>query len=86
MFDELRGDQLHHMTQLLDRPRPVVRPATGFHTHQARRQVGEEGGYLVAPELFPQHRLALLIDPMHLHNVFCQIQPDCRNLHHGRLS
>jgi hypothetical protein len=74
------------MSQLLKLSRPVVRAATGFHAHQARRQVGEKLGYLVAPELLPQDRLALLINPVYLENILCQIQPNCRNLHRGRLS
>jgi hypothetical protein len=64
------------MSQLLNPPRPVIYPTTGFHTHQARRQIGEKRSHLVAPELFPQHCFALLINPMYLDNVLCQIQPN----------
>lgn len=71
---------------LLQLPGPVVRPTTGFHAHQACWQVREALCYLVAPELLPYHRLVLFINPMHLDNVLCQIQPDCRNLHYSRLS
>ena len=85
-LDELRGHQLHGVPERLQLPRPVMRAAARFHADQARRQVGEERHYLGALQLLLQHRLASLIDPMHLDHVLCQIDPNRRNLHLGRLS
>jgi len=75
-FDELRSNQLHRVSQLGEFPRPVVGAPACFHTDQARRQVGEERGHLVALQLLLQHRPAALIHAMHLDHVLCQIDPN----------
>jgi hypothetical protein len=50
------------------------------------RRASEERGHLVATELFPQHRRAVLIHCMHPNNALSRIQSDYRNFHRGRLS
>jgi len=82
---ELRGHQPDRVPQLAELLGPVMRAAAGFHADQARRQVGEERQQLRPFDLFLQGRLAPFIDAMHLENAFCQIDPNCCNVHFGRL-
>jgi hypothetical protein len=61
-----------------------MRVAAGFHADHAALQIREELHNVLALELLAQNRLAPLINSMHLKDVFCQIGPNCRNLHFGR--
>ncbi len=65
------------MTLRLEQPRPVVRTAAGFHPHRARRQRGEQ---IVQPgprhRRTHQHRLAVLIYPVHRKHVLGEIDAD----------
>ncbi|SMH65433.1 protein of unknown function [Acidithiobacillus ferrivorans] len=85
-LDELRCHQLGRVAQGFQLSGPVMRAATSFHPDQAGSQVGEKRNHLLALELLLHQRLAAFVDTMHLQNVFCQINPNCRNLHFGRLS
>ena len=58
--------------------------STGFHANQASRQIYEELGHLVAPDLLLNGGLAKLIDSVQLKHIFCQIDAYCSNLHVGR--
>ena len=57
------GRQVPHRLKLAS---PMVGAATGFHTDQARRKVGEECCHLLAPQLLAQYRLSALVRPVHL--------------------
>src|SRR5207248_5693989 len=48
---------------------------------QARRQLGEGGEHLAAPQLLLQHHLALGTDAVRLKHVLGEIQTDRANLH-----
>jgi len=76
---------LQYRVRILKQVQPC-RETTLDRASVPRILIGEKRSHLIAPELLPQHRLALLINPMYLNNVLCQIQPNCRNLHRGRLS
>ena len=64
----------------------MVGAAASLYADQTRGQLREELGNLIAPELLLQHSLAVLVYAMHLEQVLCQIDTDCRNLHDGRPS
>lgn len=56
----------------------------GLHANKASRQIYEELGHLVAPNLLLDYGFAILIDPMQLKHIFGQIDAYCCNLHIGR--
>jgi hypothetical protein len=68
----------------LQRTAPVVGARAGFHANQTRGQIAKKHGNLRAPQLLTQHRLAILIDPMHLKYILRQINSNRCNLHRGR--
>ena len=57
---------------------------TGLHPYQTRRQAGKKRAYLRTLQLPLHNRMAPLIDAVHLKYVFCQVEPNSRNLHNGR--
>ena len=61
-----------------------MRATAGFHANQARHQIRKERHHLSALELFLQHSLPLVVRPMNLKNVLCQVNPNRRKLHFGR--
>lgn len=69
------------MPQLLQLPSPVVGAAAGFHPDHAWLQLYEKFHHLAAFELLPKHRIAMGIDSVDLDHAFCQIGPNCCNLH-----
>ncbi len=64
----------------------LPRPPRRLHPDQTRRQIYEEVDESPTRELLLQHRLASLINAMHLDHVLCQVHTNCRNVFHGRLS
>jgi hypothetical protein len=72
------------MPQLRELAGPEVRAATRFHPDHPPRQVHEEAQDLRAFEPLPQPRRATLIHAVNLKHMFCQINPDSRNVHLGR--
>ena len=72
------------MSHALQLAGPVVRAATGFHPHQARRKVDEELGNLRAFELLLDHCLAVIINTVNLKHLLGQVDADGSNLHDGR--
>ena len=81
----LGRDQPDLVPQLDQLAGPMVGAAAGLHADQARRQVGEERQQLASGQLLAQHRPALRVGTVHLEPGLCQVEPDCRNLRHGRL-
>jgi hypothetical protein len=69
-----------------------VRPATGFHRDDARRQLAEKLQNLCSPQLLAQNRPARAVSSMHLDRkgaegdkyILRQIEPDRDNLRHDR--
>jgi hypothetical protein len=68
--DELGWEHLHLMPERLQQERPMVRATAGLDADHRRRQLGEEGDHLLAPELLAQHRLLGGIHPVQLEDVF----------------
>lgn len=83
-LDELRGHQPHRVAHALQLSTPVVRATASLHANQARRQVEEERGHLIAPQLLLQDRLAVLVDAVDLEHVLRQVDANSRDLHGGR--
>src|SRR3954470_14867192 len=71
------------MPQLDQLAGPVVGAAAGLHPDQARRQAGEERQQLASGQLLAQQRPALRVGAVHLEPGLCEVESDCRNLHHG---
>src|SRR5712671_3908840 len=62
-------------------PRPVVRGAARLDTDSRRRQLGKEFRHLAAPDLAPQFRLLVLVNPMNLKDMFGRVQTNPDNGH-----
>jgi hypothetical protein len=62
----------------------MMRARTGFHANEARRQLRKELHHLIPAQLPAQEHLPSRINPMHLHYVLSQINPDGCNIHGGR--
>jgi hypothetical protein len=56
-----------------------------LHPHQARLQPTEKPLHLPTLQLPRQHLPTLLVHPVHLKHLLCQIQTNPRNLHLGLL-
>jgi hypothetical protein len=61
-----------------------MRAPACFHPDPARNKVAEERQHLIAFELPSDNGIAALVHAVHLDDVLCQIDPDCRSLHSGR--
>src|ERR1019366_8807342 len=83
-LDKLRRNELHRMPKRREPAGPEMRTATGLHSNQAGRQLGEKCYDLRALQLLAHPNLASRIDPVHLENSLCQIKPNLRSLHRGR--
>src|SRR6202011_76430 len=62
-------------------PCPVVRGPARLQADPARRQLGEELLHLAAPQLTAQHRLLVLVNPVHLKDMLGGIQANPDNPH-----
>src|SRR6516225_4331088 len=80
-LDVLRRDQQHLVPQPPQHPCPVVRGAASLHADSRRRQLGKHFLHLAAPDPLPQDRLIVLVNPMHLKDVFGRIQTNSDNRH-----
>jgi hypothetical protein len=58
-----------------------MRGAARLDTDAGRRQLGEEFLNLAAPDLPPQHRLLVLVNPMKLKDMFGRVQTNPDNRH-----
>jgi len=80
--DELGGDEPDGVTLLPEQPCPVVGAAAGFHTDQAGRELGDQGWQLLTRYLrLDQHRLAIIINPVHRKYVLGEIDSYRDNAH-----
>jgi hypothetical protein len=61
----------------------VVRAAARFHHHARRLQSGEEIAELGSTELLAPDLACLVVDPVKLHHVLCNVQPIRRTIHFG---
>jgi len=82
---ELRRHQPNRVPHALELARPVMCAAAGFHAHQYRRQVREEGCHPLTLKGLVEKLLAMGIHPVDLKDVLGQINPDGRRLHGGLL-
>src|SRR5256885_6122373 len=73
------------MTELGDLAAPIMRAATGLHSHRAGRQRCQERQKLAAAQLLAKDHRARAVSPMELKDVFGEIESDGANLVHGRL-
>ncbi|MET3753798.1 hypothetical protein ABID08_001141 [Rhizobium binae] len=79
-------DQPNLVTQRHKNPSPVVSSRACLYSDQAWRQCLEESNDIVAAQLAAAHRRAGTIDPVNLKYMLGDIQTNCGNLLHGRLS
>src|SRR5437867_9261873 len=79
--DGLRRHQQHLVPQAAQPPRPVVRSAARLDADARRRQLSEELLDRAAPQLAPQHRLLVLVNPMDLKHMFGRVQTNSDNRH-----
>lgn len=77
-------DEPHLVAQLADLTAPEMRAATGFHRHDTRLQLAEEGQHLIPPQRLAQLRPTRGISPMDLKHILRQVEPDRSNLRHDR--
>jgi hypothetical protein len=73
------------MAQAGEQPRPMMRPGTRFHAHQARRRAREGFDHFRTAQPTPDHDPPGDIDAVQLKDILRQIQANCGNLHRGRL-
>src|SRR5256885_14836381 len=73
------------MTELGDLAAPIMRAATGLHSHRAGRQRCQERQKLAAAQLLAKDHRARAVSPMELKDVFGEIESDGAHLVHGRL-
>src|SRR5436309_975777 len=60
--------------------------ATRFHAKLTGRKLRQILPHFFAAQLLADHNLTARINPMHLKDLLCHIQPYCCNLHRGRSS
>jgi hypothetical protein len=60
---------------------PEMSRCTGLHADQTGWDVGKKGGHLCPSELFVEQPFSVLVNPMDLENVFCQIDSSSFNVH-----
>ena len=88
-FDERldvdRRYEAHLVTQVTDRPGPVMRTGASLHCNQTNRLLGEERQYLIARELLTKRNTSIGFGPVCLKHILRQIQADDDSLFHGRL-
>src|SRR6266851_7172728 len=58
-----------------------MRGPTRLDADSRRRQLGKEFRHLAAPDLAPQHRRLVLINPMNLKDMLGRVQPNSDNGH-----
>jgi hypothetical protein len=58
--------------------------AHASHPNQTRGEAGDERQCLLALERPPKPNIALFVDTLCLHDVFCQVNPNPHKLHIGR--
>src|ERR1022692_230763 len=81
---ELWRYQLDRVPNCSELAGPKMRSAAGLHPDQARRKLRKKSDYLRALQFPAQRNFASLVDPVHLKNILCQIEPNLRNVHRGR--
>lgn len=79
-----RRNHLHPVAKLADLSTPVMRAGASLHRYEAGRLGGEEGQYLIAPQLLAEDRHTGGIWLVRLEDVLSQIQADDVNLCRGR--
>lgn len=85
-LDEPRGHQSHRAPHPLQLSPPVVRRRTGFHAHQAGRQLGKKLCQLLTLDRPLQHYLTARIHPVHLKHLLRQVQSNRANVHADALT
>jgi len=81
-----RRHQLHRMTKRLQLTTPVMGRRTGFDTDQARLQTAKELQHLRPADALADHYCTDRVDAVNLEYQLRNIETDCDNLAHGRLS
>jgi hypothetical protein len=76
----LRGYDLHGVTELLELPLPIECAGGGFDADEARLQFAKDLEQLFAADPPHQNRASPAVDTMQ-REAFCQIDPECVNLH-----
>lgn len=69
------------MSKISQNPRPIVRPAAGFHPDDTGLQFCKELRDGIAPESFSKHNPITIIDGVNFKNVFGQVKADPFDLH-----
>jgi hypothetical protein len=69
------------MAKLREHASPIVRPVRSLHADQARRQIGEEAGYRIAPQPLPHNDFPVVVDAVNLEDILRQIQTYPNDLH-----
>ena len=80
-LDVLRRHQQHLVPQAAQPPRPVMRSAARLDADSRRRQLAKEFFDLAAPQLPPQHRVLVLVNPVNLKDMLGRVQPNPDNRH-----
>jgi hypothetical protein len=80
-----RRDQPHLMPERRDLARPVVGGGAGLHAHKAGFKLREKIQHSAPPQFLLQNHRSLGVDAVKLKDGFGQIDPECRNMHGGRL-
>jgi hypothetical protein len=70
------------MAQLPQLTRPVVGTGTRFHPNQTGGKPSKEGPHVPARELLSYDHFVVVVYPVYLKNMFCQINTDTPNFHH----
>jgi len=63
----------------------MVRRGARLHSDQNRRELREKANHLRPAQFTPKDHFSFGIDHMNLENMLCEINPNRRNLHGGRL-
>jgi hypothetical protein len=70
---ELRADELHHVTLLLELSHPMMGACAGFHPDSAWRKSENHFHQLGAADAASQHKFARSIHAVHLKNILRKI-------------